>query len=61
MATSRKSPAKPVVPPQVIELLPTSHVPEWPGFAEVVLRHDELVNVVENRDALVREGGPRRK
>lgn len=35
----------------VIELLPAGYVTEWPGFAEVVLRHDELVKVVENRDA----------
>lgn len=35
----------------VIELLPAGYVAEWPGFEEVVLRHDELVKVVSNPDA----------
>lgn len=36
---------------KVFEVLPEGYVREWPGFMEVVLRHDELVKVVKNRDA----------
>jgi hypothetical protein len=35
----------------VTELLPAGYVTEWPGFEEVVLRHDELVKVVSNPNA----------
>jgi len=41
-----RDPGKPV-----IELLPEGYVAEFPGFAEVMLGHDELVKIVSNADA----------
>lgn len=35
----------------VTELLPAGYVAEWPGFEEVVLRHDQLVKVVSTPEA----------
>lgn len=36
---------------RVVEVLPEGYVHEFPGFMDVVLRHRELVRVIENRDA----------
>ncbi len=35
----------------VIELLPIGHVRDFPGFDEVLLNYEDLVRVIENRDA----------
>lgn len=36
---------------EVIEILPTGYVKEFPGYLDFVLRYDELVSIIDNPDA----------